>query len=174
MFYVPNVLLLLFFMNNQIIVFIAVTSVTATAVKLFTYRQTAWNDYRCPTKTREFTLHHNVQRHVGRSKDGSFWVSLVTRTCNVWRNELSRHFVGHRTSFQVLSIRLLDTNVIKILWSNKPFAPPGKDTTNRRRKGDAWKVSYFRVPGRKVAMRKHEKVTIWRVFAWRLFAPKTR
>ena len=52
----------------------------------------------------------------------------------------------------------------------RPFAPPGKDTTNRRRKGDAWKVSYFRVAGRKVAMRKHEKVTIWRVFAWRLFA----
>ena len=31
-------------------------------------------------------------------------------------------------------------------------------------------MSYFRVAGRKVAMRKHEKVTIWRVFAWRLFA----
>jgi len=31
-------------------------------------------------------------------------------------------------------------------------------------------VSYFRVAGRKVAMQKHEKVTIWRVFAWRLFA----
>jgi len=28
----------------------------------------------------------------------------------------------------------------------------------------------FRVAGRKVAMRKHEKVTIWRVFVWRLFA----
>ena len=54
------------------------------------------------------------------------------------------------------------------------FAPPGNDTTNRRRKGDAWKVSYFRETGRKVAMRKHDKVTIWRVFAWRLFAPKTR
>jgi len=48
----------------------------------------------------------------------------------------------------------------------------GKDTTNRRRKGDALKVWYFRVAGRKVAMRKHDKVTIWRVFAWRLFAPK--
>ena len=42
----------------------------------------------------------------------------------------------------------------------RPFAPPG-DTTNRRRKGDAWSV-------------KHEKVTLWRVFAWRLFAPTTQ
>jgi len=50
------------------------------------------------------------------------------------------------------------------------FRSPGKDSTNRRRKGDAWKVSYFRVAGRKVAMRKHEKVTIWRFFAWRHFA----
>ena len=54
------------------------------------------------------------------------------------------------------------------------FAPPGKDTTNRRQKGNACKVLYFRVARRKVAMQKHEKVTIWRVFAWRLFAPKTR
>ena len=56
----------------------------------------------------------------------------------------------------------------------RPFAPPGKDTTNRRLKGDAWKVSYFHVAGRKVAMRKHEIVIILRVFALRLFAPKTR
>jgi len=56
----------------------------------------------------------------------------------------------------------------------RPFAPPGKDTTNKMRKGDARKVSYFRVAGRKVAMRKHEKVTIWRVFAWRLFAYSPR
>ena len=31
-------------------------------------------------------------------------------------------------------------------------------------------VSYLRLAGRKVAMRKHEKVTMWRVFAWRPFA----
>ena len=57
-----------------------------------------------------------------------------------------------------------------VFFAWRPFAPPGKDTTNRRRKGDAWKVLYFRVAGRKVAMRNHEKVTIWRVFAWGLFA----
>ena len=42
--------------------------------------------------------------------------------------------------------------------------------TNISRKRNAWNVAYFRVAGRTVAMRKHEKVTIWRVFAWRLFA----
>jgi len=31
-------------------------------------------------------------------------------------------------------------------------------------------VSYLRLAGRTVATRKHEKVTIWRVFAWRPFA----
>ena len=51
----------------------------------------------------------------------------------------------------------------------RPFAPPGKDTTNSSRKLNAWNVAYFRVAGRKIAKRKHEKVTIWRVFAWRLF-----
>ena len=56
----------------------------------------------------------------------------------------------------------------------RSFAPPGKDTTNRRRKGNAWKVSYFRMAGRKVAMQKHEKVTIWRGLAWRLFAYSPR
>jgi len=35
-------------------------------------------------------------------------------------------------------------------------------------------VSYFRVAGRKVAMRKREKVTIWRVFAWKTFRPARR
>jgi len=52
----------------------------------------------------------------------------------------------------------------------RPFASPGKDTTNSSRKRNAWNAAYFRVAGRKVAMRKHEKVTIWRVFAYRLFA----
>ena len=52
----------------------------------------------------------------------------------------------------------------------RPFAPPGEDTTNRRRKGETWKVSYFRVAGRKVAMRKHETLWLFRVFAWRPFA----
>jgi len=55
-----------------------------------------------------------------------------------------------------------------IAW--RPFAPPGENTTNSTRKRDAWYVAYFRVAGRKVAMRKNEKVTIWRVFAWRPFA----
>jgi len=52
----------------------------------------------------------------------------------------------------------------------RPFASPGKDTTNSSRKRNAWNVAYFRVAGRKVAMRKHEKVIIWRVFACRPFA----
>ena len=73
------------------------------AVQL-TYQQNAWNDIQCTTKTREFTLRHNVQRHLGQSEDLIFWVLLVTRTCNVWCNKLFRHFVRHRTSFQILSI----------------------------------------------------------------------
>jgi len=59
----------------------------------------------------------------------------------------------------------------------RPFASPGKETTNSSRKRNAWNVAYFRVSGRKVAMRKHEKVTNWRVFAWRpfrIFAPVCR
>jgi len=64
------------------------------------YQQTCWNDVLCQTKTWEFMLCHNVEHHLGQSEDWIFWVSLVTRTCNVWRNELSRQFVGHWTSFQ--------------------------------------------------------------------------
>jgi len=52
----------------------------------------------------------------------------------------------------------------------RPFASPGKDTTNSSRKRNACNVAYFRVAGLKVALRKHEKVTIWRVFVWRPFA----
>jgi len=47
-------------------------------------------------RRREFTLRHNVQHHLGQSDDWIVCVSLVMRICN----ELSRHFVGHRTSFQ--------------------------------------------------------------------------
>ena len=50
------------------------------------------------------------------------------------------------------------------------FRPARQRYDKQEAKGDAWKVSYFCVAGRKIAMRKHEKVTIWRVFAWRLFA----
>ena len=50
-------------------------------------------------KMHEFTLCRDVQRHLGQSEDWIFWVSLFTRTCNVWHNELSRHFVRQRTSF---------------------------------------------------------------------------
>jgi len=52
----------------------------------------------------------------------------------------------------------------------RPFASPGKDTTNNSPKRNAWNVAYFCVAGRKVAMRKHEKVTIWRFFLWRPLA----
>jgi len=51
----------------------------------------------------------------------------------------------------------------------RPFAPPDEDTTNNRRKYDGWNDALFGVAGRKVAIRKHEKVIILRVFAWRLF-----
>ena len=43
--------------------------------------------------------------HFGQSEDWIFWESLVTRTCNVWLNKVSNHFVGHQTSFQILWIR---------------------------------------------------------------------
>jgi len=59
----------------------------------------------------EFTLRHNKQRHLGQSEDWIFWVSLGMRTCNVWRKELSRQFVGHQTSFQVLSINCAVTAI---------------------------------------------------------------
>jgi len=64
------------------------------------------------------------------------------------------------------------TRQMVILWvfAWRPCAPPGKDTTNSSRKCNAWNVAYYRVAKRKVAMRKHEKVIIWRVFALRLFA----
>jgi len=38
------------------------------------------------------------------------------------------------------------------------------------KKATCEKYSYFRMAGRKVAMRKHEQFTIWWVFAWRFFA----
>ena len=64
--------------------------------------------------------------------------------------------------------------ILAIFFAWRPFASPGKDTTNSSRKRNAWNVAYFLVARRKVAMRKLEKVNIWRVFAWRLFAPKWR
>ena len=59
---------------------------------VLTYRQITWNDVWCPAKMREFTLRHNVQRHLGHSEEWIFWVWLVTCTCNVWCNEVSHHF----------------------------------------------------------------------------------
>ena len=56
----------------------------------------------------------------------------------------------------------------------RPFASPGKDTTNSSRKHNAWNDAYFRVAGRKVAMRKHKQVNIWQVFAWRPFTPPAK
>ena len=37
-----------------------------------TYWQTCWNDVRCPTKMREFSLRHDVQRHFGQLEDWTF------------------------------------------------------------------------------------------------------
>ena len=72
------------------------------AMTQLTYQQTTWKDVQCLAKMREFTLRHNVQRHLGQSEDWIFWISLVTHTCNVWRNKLSYHFVGHRVSIHAL------------------------------------------------------------------------
>ena len=51
----------------------------------------------------------------------------------------------------------------------RPFAPPHERTTLVMRRLFASCLSYLCLAGRKVTMRKHEKVTIWRVFAWRPF-----
>ena len=70
------------------------------------YRQTVGNDGRSPTKM--LKLCHTTTKLFGPIRRLNLLnVSLVTRTCNVWHKELSRHFVGHRTSFHVLWIRLL-------------------------------------------------------------------
>ena len=47
-------------------------------------------------------IYVTLQCTTSTSEDWIFWVSLVMRTCNVWRNELFHHFVRHRTSFQAL------------------------------------------------------------------------
>jgi len=60
--------------------------------------------------------------------------------------------------------------VILAVFHMVTFPLPDKDTTNSRRKRNTWKVAYIRVAGQKVAWPKNEKVTIWRVFAWRLIA----
>jgi len=41
-------------------------------------------------KRRKFTLGHDVQRHFGQLEDWFVCVSLVTRTCIVWPNAISR------------------------------------------------------------------------------------
>jgi len=53
-----------------------------------------------PDQKQEFTLRHNVQRHLGQSEDWIFWALLVTRTCNVWLNVLSRQLSGIRHRFK--------------------------------------------------------------------------
>ena len=73
-----------------------------------TYWQTAWYDARCPTKTLEFTLRHNIQRHWGQSEDWIFWVSLVKRTCNVWRNEFPAFLLGIGPHFKRYVDTLID------------------------------------------------------------------
>ena len=57
-----------------------------------TYRQTAWNDVRCPSKMRKLTLRHNVQRHLDQSEsEESFEYHLLRALAS---NEHSLHFVG--------------------------------------------------------------------------------
>ena len=52
------------------------------------------NDVRFPTKKRKLKLRHSVQRYLGQSEVSIVWVSLITRTCNVWRNQLSVILLG--------------------------------------------------------------------------------
>jgi len=90
---------------------------------------------------------------------------------------LSNHFIAAgdidwplnaRPSFSSPNLWwLIGTSRINVFSGRKCERSHGKDTTNSSRKRNTWNVAYFRVAGRKVAMRKHEKVTIWRVFAWR-------
>jgi len=54
----------------------------------------------------------------------------------------------------------------------RPFASPGKDTTNSSRKRNAWNVAYDRVAGRKT--RKSHHLTGFRVVTFRVFAPVWR
>ena len=49
----------------------------------------------------------------------------------------------------------------------RPFAPPHESTTLFMRRLFVSCLSYLCLAGRKVAMRKHEIVIIWRAFAWR-------
>jgi len=104
----------------------------------------------------------------GRKRERSPRENPLKGDCGFLRGDLSRF--RPCLSYLCLAGRKVATRKHAKWWFWRAFAPPGKDTTNRRRKGDAWKVSYFCVAGRKVAMRKHENDTIWRVFAWRLFA----
>jgi len=53
----------------------------------------------------------------------------------------------------------------------RPFASPHGSTRHSMRCIYGYCLSYLCLAGRKVAMRKPAKITIWRVFAWR---PKTR
>jgi len=53
----------------------------------------------------------------------------------------------------------------------RPFAPPGKDTTNSSRKRNAWNVEYFRVAGRKSAkIVSFRHLAGFRVVPFRVFA----
>ena len=57
--------------------FFILSHLVSRLVNQLTYRQTCWNDVQCPTKTQEFTLHHNVQCRLGQSEDWIFWVSRL-------------------------------------------------------------------------------------------------
>ena len=75
-----------------------------------TFCPTIWNGIMSD-KRLDFTLRHNAQRHLDQSEDWILCVLLVTRTCNVWRNKLSRN-----APFGKISNSALCGRIALILW----------------------------------------------------------
>jgi len=67
-----------------------------------TYRQTCWNDVRCPTKWRESPLRQPLQVRVSSDSQKIQSLDWPKWRCALWRNVSFRIFVGHRLSFQVV------------------------------------------------------------------------
>jgi len=80
------------------------------------YQQTAWNDVRFLTKKTR-NLHYPITYNViwANQKTDFFFVSLVTRTCNVWRKELSPPFCL-ASDVILSSVDTLIINYIIVNW----------------------------------------------------------
>ena len=68
---------------------------------------TTGNDFRCLTKMQEFTLRHNVQRHLGQPKDWIFWVSLVWRRDSCSQGNIMTFAVLINIIILSLSLRII-------------------------------------------------------------------